>query len=68
MARSKLEVVVGIARREGGVAEREVRVSSLDKLYAACREAPPTDLVRVSLFGPEGEVRLNFASFIRKGA
>lgn len=51
--------------REGG--ESEVRVTSLQELFEACRSAPPSRVVRISLKGPAGEVRLNFASFIRKG-
>jgi hypothetical protein len=43
--------------------DREVR--TLEELFNACRDAPPSNLVRVSLRGSEGEVRLNFASFIR---
>jgi hypothetical protein len=46
--------------------ESERRVSSLPQLFDACRDAPPSRLVRISLLGPEGEVRLNFASFKRR--
>ena len=46
--------------------EAEVRVASLDELYRVCRDAPPHRVVRISLRGPQGEVRLNFASFIRR--
>ena len=45
----------------------EVRVQSLDELYRACRDAPPADLVRVLIKGGDGDVTLNFASFIRGG-
>jgi hypothetical protein len=41
-------------------------VRSLEELYAVCREAPASHVMRVSIRGAEGEVRLNFASFIRK--
>jgi len=46
--------------------ESEVPVASLDELYRVCRDAPPHRVVRISLRGPQGEVRLNFASFIRR--
>jgi hypothetical protein len=45
--------------------ETEVRVRTLRDLFEACRDAPPSRVVRVSLKGAEGEVRLNFGSFIR---
>ncbi len=63
---SELVAVVTIVREGSSSGERELHVSSLDELFAACREAPPSHLVRVSLRGPEGEVRLNFASFLRR--
>jgi len=46
--------------------DREVRVASLEELYDECREAPASKVTRISIRGPEGEVRLNFASFIRR--
>jgi hypothetical protein len=46
--------------------DSEVRVRSLGDLYQACRDAPPADLVRVLITGAEGDVTLNFASFIHK--
>ena len=59
--------IVMITKPRGrGDVDSEVRVQSLDELYRACRDAPPTDLVRVLLKGGEGEVTLNFGSFIRK--
>jgi len=59
--------VVMITKARGrGVVDSEVRVQSLDELYRACRDAPPADLVRVLIKGGEGDVMLNFASFIRK--
>jgi len=62
-----LVVSVTISRRRGRDAEdREYRVTSLEELYEICRKAAPSELVRVSLHGPEGEVRLSFASLIRK--
>ena len=45
--------------------ESEARVESLEQLYDVCRRAPPSALVRISLTGDDGEVRLNFASFVR---
>jgi len=62
-----LIVSVTISRRRDRDAEdREYRVTSLEELYEICRKAAPSELVRVSLYGLEGEVRLSFASFIRK--
>lgn len=62
-----LVAVVTITKPRGkGSVDSEVRVRSLEELYKACREAPPSDLVRVSIKGPEGDVTLNFANFIRR--
>lgn len=61
-----IAIVMVTKPRVGGAVDSEVRVNSLDDLYCACRDAPPSDLVRVLLKGAEGEVTLNFASFIRK--
>jgi hypothetical protein len=59
--------VVTITERRGREAvDTELRVRSLGELYDACRDAPPSRVVRVSLKGPNGEVRLNFASFIKR--
>ena len=59
--------VVTISDRQGrDTVDSEVRASTLEELFRACREAPPSKLVRVSITGPEGEVRLNFASFLNK--
>ena len=64
---SKLTTVVTITdRRERDSVDSEVRVRSLGELYAVCREAPASRVMRVAIRGTEGEVRLNFASFIRK--
>lgn len=61
------EGIVTITERRGRESvDTELRVRSLRDLFEACRDAPPSKVVRVSLKGPEGEVRLNFASFIRK--
>jgi hypothetical protein len=58
--------VVMITKARGrGAVDSEVRVQSLDELYCACRDAPPADLVRVLLKGGDGDVTLNFASFMR---
>jgi hypothetical protein len=43
----------------------KIVVRTLEELFRTCQDAPPSDLVRVSIRGPEGEVHLNFASFIR---
>jgi hypothetical protein len=59
--------IVTVSDRKGREAvDSEVRVSTLEELFDACRDAPPSKLVRVSLSGPDGEVLLNFASFQRK--
>lgn len=58
--------VVTITERRGrDSVDTEVRARNLRELYEACRDAPPSRVVRISLKDPEGEVRLNFASFIR---
>ncbi len=58
---------VTVSDRQGReTIDSEVRVSTLEELFLACRDAPPSKLVRVSITGPEGEVRLNFASFLKK--
>jgi hypothetical protein len=60
------DAVVMITKPSGrGAVDSEVRVHSLDELYRACRDAPPTHLVRVLLKGKDGDVTLNFGSFIR---
>ena len=64
---AKLTTVVTITdRRDRDSVDSEVRVRNLDELYSVCREAPASRVMRVSIRGAEGEVRLNFASFIRK--
>ena len=50
-----------------GRSESERTAGTLEELFDACRDSPPSRLVRVAILGPEGEVRLNFASFQRKG-
>ncbi len=59
-----IAVVTTVRREERDSVESEERVASLEQLYDVCRKAPPSALVRVSLSGDAGEVRLNFASFI----
>lgn len=59
--------VVTLQDRRGRAAEEsEVRVTSLQELFDVCRTAPASRVVRISLKGSGGEVRLNFGSFIRK--
>ena len=59
--------VITLQERRGRAAEEtEVRVTTLQELFDACRNAPASRVVRISLKGPSGEVRLNFASYIRK--
>lgn len=59
--------VVTITEPKGReMVDREVRVRSLRDLFDVCRDPPPPNVIRVSIKGPGGEVRLNFASFIRK--
>ena len=49
-----------------GALEYERRVDSLEALFEACKKAPPSRLVRVTLEGPDGEVTLQFASFMHR--
>jgi len=59
--------VVTVTDREGRDAvDSEFEVKSLEELYAACRDAPPSKVVRVVVKGAEGDVQLSFASFIRR--
>jgi hypothetical protein len=59
-------VVTWSAPEGEGSADTEKRVASLEELYAVCRDAPPSRLIRVVLDGVDGEVRLHFASFHRR--
>ena len=62
-----LAVVTLTERRgRGREGEIEIRVTTLQELFDACRNAPASRVVRVSVKGASGELRLNFASFIRK--
>jgi hypothetical protein len=62
---AKVVAVVVLTEKKGHRdVDSEVEVSSLQELYQLCRDVSPARLARVSLLGAEGEVRLNFASFI----
>jgi hypothetical protein len=63
--RPKVLAVVTLNGREGE-SDTERRVATLEELYAICRDAPPSRLIRVMLEGDDGEVRLHFASFHRR--
>ncbi len=61
---TRVTAVVTLTRDEAsGPVDHEVVVHSLDELYAACKTAPPSDLVQVHLHGDAGVVLLNFGSF-----
>ena len=61
--------VVTTVHRDGRESvDSEHQVSSLAELYQACREAPPSALVRLSIRGDHGEMRFDFGTFIRDGA
>jgi hypothetical protein len=67
VSRTKTEAVITFSEPRGrDTLDSEVRVGSLEELFRACRDAPPARLIRISITGPEGEVRLNFASFRRR--
>ncbi len=67
LRRPKVAAVVTMSGAEGeGAADSEREVRSLEELYAACRDAPPSKLIRVVLQGEDGQVRLHFASFLRR--
>jgi hypothetical protein len=57
-------VVMTTHAQGAGAVDAEVRVQTLGDLYRACRDAPPSAVVRVLLKGDEGEVLLNFGSFM----
>jgi hypothetical protein len=66
---ANLTATVMISRAKGReTVDSEVRARDLDELYAACRDAPPSKVTRIAIKGPDGEVRLNFASFIKQGS
>jgi hypothetical protein len=59
--------VVLVSRRQGReFVDAEHKVRTLQELYDLCRHAAPGQLTKVYLRGPDGEIRLNFASFIRR--
>ncbi len=64
---AKLSAVVTLSPEKGSATDKDVRARSLEELYAVCKGAPPSRVARISIRGPEGEVRLNFASFIKEG-
>ena len=60
--------VVLVTRRQGReYVDSEHKVRTLQELYDLCRHAAPGQLMKVYLRGPDGEIRLNFASFIARG-
>jgi hypothetical protein len=61
---STYHAVVTIWHSEGSK-ESERQVSTLQELFNACRNAPPSKLVRITIQGPDGEVTLSFANFLR---
>jgi hypothetical protein len=59
--------VVLVSRRQGReIVDAEHKVRTLQELYDLCRHAAPGQLMKVYLRGPEGEIRLNFGSFMAK--
>ena len=60
-----IAVVTTVKHEDRESVESEEKVESLEQLYEVCRRAPPSALVRITITGDDGEVRLNFASFIR---
>jgi hypothetical protein len=57
--------VVLVTRRQGReYVDSEHKVRTLQELYDLCRHAAPAQLMKVYLRGPDGEVRLNFGSFL----
>ena len=59
--------VVLVSRRQGReFVDAEHKVRTLQELYDLCHHAAPGQLTKVYLRGPDGEIRLNFASFIAR--
>jgi hypothetical protein len=59
-------VTVTVTRRRGREpVDTETPVQSLEELFEICRGAAPSEGIRVSLKSAAGEVRLNFATFLR---
>jgi hypothetical protein len=66
LAVSRTTVTVTVTRRRGREPiDTETPVQNLEELFEICRGAAPSEGIRVSLKRDDGEVRLNFASFIR---
>jgi hypothetical protein len=63
---TKVTAIVARTTGESGAEDVERRAATLEELYAICRDAPPSRLIRVILEGEDGEVRLHFASFHRR--
>lgn len=59
------QAVVTVWESEGSM-ESEHRVSTLEELFEACKAAPPSKVVRITIQGPDGEVSLSFAHFLRR--
>ena len=60
-------MTVTVTRRPGrDPVDSELPVRSLEELFEICRRVGPSENVRVSLKGEDGEVGLSFASFIRE--
>ena len=57
--------VVLVTRRQGReYVDAEHKVRTLQELYDLCRHAAPSHLTKVLLRGPDGEIRLNFGSYL----
>jgi hypothetical protein len=65
MKERPIAIITTVRSQGRDAVESELRVRSLAELYKACREAPPSSLVRITLSGPDGAVGLQFGSFIR---
>lgn len=59
--------VVLVSRRQGReLVDAEHKVRTLQELYDLCRHAAPGQLMKVFLRGPDGEIRLNFGSYLAR--
>jgi hypothetical protein len=59
--------VVLVSRSQGReLVDAEHKVRTLQELYDLCRHAAPGQLMKVYLRGPEGEIRLNFGSYLAR--
>ena len=59
--------VVLVTRRQGReYVDSEHKVRTLQELYDLCRHAAAGQLMKVLLRGPEGEIRLNFGSYMAR--